>query len=273
LAKNRHYTGFVRSKRALALPITFMILFVSTLGIISVTYYFSVERINMQTQTLKASTAKQNMLSLDNAIQSTLGQPGASATYDLADSGGITSIKPNSTVLTLSVNDSAQIDQTIFNTSVGMIAYYCAGLPTCVYVKGDGQPITSQTGASLSQVYIAQTGNGPEIQLSYRPTISYTSNGLENGKAVTEIRVYIVNLNASDRIVLQGDVPLKISCINTQLTTNTYEISYQPANLAITATLNGAVGSVSIPISSTSDGAVIHVETVVSNVSIEQEVR
>lgn len=272
MAKNRYFSRFVRSKRALALPVTFMVLFVSTLGIISVTYYISVDRINLQSQTLKASTAKQNILSLDNAVQSTLGQPGSSATYTLANSGGITNIQPNSNILTLSVNDGAQTE-TIFNASVGLISYYCAGLPTCIYVEGDGQPITNQTGASLSQVYIAQTGNGPEIQLSYRPTVSYAAGGLENGKAVTDIRVYIVNLNASDSILLQGELPLKISCLNTQLTTNTYEVSYQPANFALTAQVSGAIGTVSVPISSTSEGAVIHVETVISNVSIERCIR
>jgi hypothetical protein len=273
LAKNRHFSKWISSKRALALPVTFMILFVSTLGIISVTYFFSVERINLQSQTLKASTAKQNIISLDNVVQSTFGQPGSSATYDLADSGGITNIQPNSTVLTLGVNDGAQINQTIFNASVGMIAYYCSSLPTGVYVEGDGQPITNQTGASISQLYIAQTSNGPEIQLSYRPTVSYAVNGFENGKAVNEIRVYIDNLNASDQIVMQGDLPLKISCINTQLTTNTYEVSYQPANLVITAQLDAATGSVLIPVSSTSQGAVIYIETVVSSVSIERWIR
>ena len=103
--------------------------------------------------------------------------------------------------------------------------------------------------------------------------MSYATGGLENGKAVTEIRIYIVNLNSSDPIALQGELPLKISCTSTQLTTKTYEVSYQPENLAITSTLDSANGSVSVPISNTPEGAIINIETVISNISIERWIR
>ena len=93
---------------------------------------------------------------------------------------------------------------------------------------------------------------------------------MENGQAVNDIRIYIVNLNSSDPIALQGELPLQISCTSTQLTTETYQVSYQPENLAITSQLNGANGSVSIPISSTTEGSIIYIETVISNVSIER---
>ena len=92
----------------------------------------------------------------------------------------------------------------------------------------------------------------------------------ENGQAVNDIRIYIVNLNSSDPIALEGDLPLQISCTSTQLTTETYNVPYQPESLAINSQLNGANGTVSIPISSTNYGAVIYIETVISNVSIER---
>jgi len=96
---------------------------------------------------------------------------------------------------------------------------------------------------------------------------------MENDQAVTNIRIYIVNLNSSDPIALQGELPLQISCTNTQLTTETYQVSYQPENLTITSQLNGANGSVSIPISSGTAGSIIYIETVISNVSIERWIR
>ena len=114
---------FMRSKRALALPVTFLILFVSTLGMISVTYAFSVERVNSQGQSLKVSTAKQNLISLDESVLSTLWQPGSSSTFDLTDSGGTTNIQPASNVLTLSITDNSGIQETIFNASVGKVVY------------------------------------------------------------------------------------------------------------------------------------------------------
>ena len=222
----------------------------STLCIISATYYISVERINTQSQSLKASTAKQNFLSLDDTILSTLCQPGSSATIDLADSGGLTEIQPTSNILTISVNDSANINDVIFNASVGNAIYelpYLGSMATGLYIRGDSQTITNQTGSSLSQLYVAEGYQGPELQLSYRPTVSYSTAGLEDGKSVTDIRIYIVNLNSSDYIALQGNIPLTISCSNSQLLTNSYQVSYHPERLAINSILNGDMGSVTVP--------------------------
>ncbi len=266
---------FIHSKVAIALPVTFLILFVSTLGIISFTYYFAVERVNSQGQTLKVSTAKENMLSLDDAIVSTLWQPGSSNTYDLTDSGGSTNIQPINNVLTISINDNSGINETIFNASVGEIIYelpYSSSSQIGLYLKGDDRAITNQSGSSITQLCIENGAEHPEIQLRYRPSVTYAATGLENGKAVNNIRVYVVDMNSSASIASQGELPLQISCTSTQLNTQTYDVS-TPENLAITAVLNGASGSVSIPISSTPEGAIIHVETVVSNVSIQRWIR
>ena len=265
---NRLFRRFVRSKSALAIPVTFLILLVSTLGIISVTYYFSVENISTQSEALKVSTAQQNFVSLDNVILSTLGQPGSSATFDLSDSGGLTNIQPTNNTLTITVNDNSSIDDTIFNASVGQINYelpFSGSLGTGLYLEGDSQTITNQSGSSPSQLYITNGAQGPEIQLQYRPTVTYATAELENGQAVTNIRIYIVNLNSSDSIAVGGELPLQISCASTQLTTETYQVS-QPEDLVITSQLNGVNGSISIPISS----SIIYFETVVSNVSIER---
>ena len=119
----RHYRKFFPSKYAMALPVTFLILLVSTLSIVSFTYYFSVGKVNSQGQTLKVSIAKESLISLNNEIISTLGQPGSSTTFDLIDSGGLLKIQPASNVLTLSINDSYDIEETILNTSIGKITY------------------------------------------------------------------------------------------------------------------------------------------------------
>jgi hypothetical protein len=89
---------------------------------------------------------------------------------------------------------------------------------------------------------------------------------------VTDIRIYIVNLNSSDPFALQGELQLKISCVSTQLKTEIYHVSDPKGNLAITSQLNGFTGSVSIPILSTPAGSIINVEIVTSNISIERGV-
>ena len=271
-----HFKKLARSKFAMALPITFLILFVSTLGIVAFTYYFSVERISSQGQTLKVSTAKENLLSLDNEIVSTLGQPGSSSTFDLTDSGGRISIQPTKNVLTLIINDSQNIKTTIFNETIGKITYelpYSRTSETGLYLKGDGRTIINQRGDSTSQLCIAQGTENQEIQLHYRPIVTSVTAGLENGKTVNNIRIYVVNLNSSFDLALMGELPLQISCLNTKLTSQNYEVSYQPGSLLVTSVLDGVSGSISVPISSNTEGAIIHMETVISNVSIQRWIR
>ncbi len=265
-----------RSRIAVALPVTFLILFVSTLGIVAFTYYFSVERINTQGATLKVFTANQNFLSLDEAVVSTLWQPGSSSTYELADSGGQTNIEPAGNTLTINVSDTADIQETVFNASVGKIAYelpYSSSSQTGLYLKGDGRSITSQSGSSVSQLCIENGAEHPEIQLRYRPSVTYAAAGQENGKGVNNIRIYIVNLNRSDRIELYGRLPLQITCESTDLTAKNYEVAYGLESLTVTAVLDGTEGRVSIPISSTAQGAVVHLEIVVCNLAVERWLR
>ncbi len=272
----RSFRRFIHSKAALALPVTFIILFVTTLAIISFTYAFSVERVNSQGQTLKVSTAKQNLLSLDDAVLSTLWQPGSSSTFDLADSGGTTNIQPTSNVLTISIQDNPEIQETIYNASIGKVTYelpYSSSSDLGLYLKGDSRTITNQSGSSTSQLCIQNGVEHQEIQLSYRPSVTSSVAGLENGKLVNNIRIYIVNLNSSDSITLPGELPLQISCTNTQLIAQNYETTSSSGQLAINSVLDGSSGSISIPISSSPEGAFIHIETVVSDVSIQRWIR
>jgi hypothetical protein len=272
---HHHFRRLLRSRLAVALPVTFLILFVSTLGIVAFTYYFSVERINSQGQALKVSTAKQNLLSLDNAIVSTLWQPGSSSTYELADSGGKINIQPDSNTLTVSINGT-EIEQAIFGASIGKITYelpYSGSSETGLYLKGDGRSITNQSGSSISQLCIENGAQHPEIQLRYRPSVTYSAAGTENGRAVNNIRIYIVNLNSSDPIAVHGRLPLQISCTSTELTAKNLEVSSVCTRLTVTSVLDGEVGRVSIPISTTAQGAVIHLETVICNVAVERWIR
>jgi hypothetical protein len=271
-----HFKKIARSKYAMALPVTFLILLVSTLSIVSVTYYFSVEKVYSQGQTLKVSTAKESLISLNDEIISTLGQPGSSTTFDLIDSGGLLKIQPTSNVLTLSINGDSEVQETIFNASIGKITYqlpYASTSQRGLYLEGDSKTITNQSGSSTSQLCIANGAEHPEIQLQYRPTVTYSVAGLENGKTINNLRIYIVNLNSSAGISMQGELPLQISCTNTLLESKNYEVSNAFGKLALNSVLNGIQGSVSVPISSTIQGSIIHIETVISNISIQRWIR
>jgi hypothetical protein len=265
-----------RSRRALTIPATFLILFVSTLGIVSITYYFAVEKVNTRSTALKISTAKQNMLAFDETLRSTLWQPGSARTFEFADSGGEINVQPSANSLIINVTDNQNITATVFNETIGQVLYelpYSESPDTGLFLKGDSRTIVNQSGSIITQLYIRSGAEHPEILLRYRPTTSYTTAGVENEKAVTDLRIYVVNLNSSNTIAMFGRVPLKISSIATQITTTTYDLTYEPETLLVTSVLDGVAGQVSIPVSSTASGAIINVEIVLCNITIERWVR
>ena len=265
-----------RSRRALAIPATFLILFVSMLGIVSITYYFAIEKVNTRSTALKITTAKQDMQSFDETLRSTLWQPGSARTFEFSDSGGEVNVQPSANSLIINVTDNQNIAATVFNETIGQVMYelpYSESSDTGLFLKGDSRTITNQSGSVITQLYIRSGAEHPEILLRYRPTTSYATAGIESEKAVTNLRIYVVNLNSSDAIAMFGRVPLKISSFTTQITTTTYDLSYAPETLVVTSVLDGAVGQVSIPVSSTASGAIINVETVLCNVTIQRWVR
>jgi hypothetical protein len=271
--KLTNLTKWRRSRRALAIPATFMILFVSLLGIVSITYYFAVERVNARSTAFKIATAKQDMLSFDENLRATLWQPGSARTLEFADSDGELNVQPSANSLVINITDNQDVATTLFNETIGQVVYelpYSETPETGLFLKGDSRAITNQSGSIITQLYIRRGVEHPELVLHYRPTTSYTTAGVENGKAVTNLRIYIVNLNSSEAISMFGKVPLKMSCITTQITTTTYDLSYDPETLLVTSIIGGVSGQVSVPVSSTASGAIINVEMVLCNVAIQR---
>jgi hypothetical protein len=274
---NKHgFAKLWRSRRAIAIPVTFLILFISMLSIISITYYFAIERVNARSTALKVATAKQDMLSFDETLLAVLWQPSSARTFEFSDSGGEVNVQPSGNSLIINVTDNSEVAATIFNETIGQVLYelpYSESPDTGLFLKGDSRIITNQSGSVITQLSIRSGAEHPEILLRYRPTVSYTTAGVESDKAVNNVRIYVVNLNSSETIALFGKVPLKISCADTQIITITYDLSYASETLLLTAVLDGVSGRVSIPVSSTTSGAIINVEIVLCNVTIQRWVR
>ncbi len=265
-----------RSKRALAIPVTFLILFVSMLGIISATYYVAVQKVNARSQTLKISTARQDFVSLDQSIHSILWQPGAARAFEIADSGGKLRVQPQTDSLTLNLTDGRDIDTGIYSQNIGEIAYelpYTDSPDTGLYLRGDSRPIANQSGSGLTQLSIQRGFQHAEIVLRYRPIVFSSSAGVENGKAVTLVRIYVVNLNSSDSISSYGKLPLKISSESSTVMQTRFEVAYEVGNLQITSAFGTVSGQVEVPISSDSMGAIIEVEVVECNIKVERSLR
>ena len=261
-----------RSEKALAIPVTYLILFVSTLGIIAVTYYYSIERIDARSVSLKDSMAEQGMESLDEAASSVLWQPGSSKTLQIDDYGGELVVQPLTNLLLVNVTDNNGISSTIFNATVGRVVYelpYSESSDAGLFLDGDSSPISNQTGSTTTQLYIRNGQQHIEIALQYRPLVSVATYVAEDNMTVYDVRIYIVNLNSSQSIDSMGTVPLEVSCADVQNTVTTYNVTYLTGTLTINANLNGSQGKVSVPITGGENGAEVNLNLILCNVEIE----
>jgi hypothetical protein len=272
----RRLMEFCRSKKALAIPVTFLILFVSTLGVIAVTYYYSIERIDARSVILKNSMAEKGMGSLDEAVSSVLWLSGSSRTLKINDYGGELMVQPSTNLLTINVTDDSNNSHTVFNATVGQVVYelpYSEASDTGLFLKGDSRPIVKQTGSIMTQLYVRNGREHVEIALRYRPITSAVTYVNEDNRTVNDVRLYVVNLNFSQDIDSTGEAPLLISCVNVENTVTTHGVRYQTGALTVKASLDGVEGQVSIPVSGSAGGAVVNLELIVCNVRIERWVR
>lgn len=266
---------FVGSRRALAIPVTYLILFVTTLLLISFTYAFAIQRVNSQGQTLKVSTAKEDMISMDSNILEVASQPGSARVFNLQDSGGQINVEPSENNLTLSITDSVGINATIYNETIGQVLYDLPASQSAdvgFYLEGDSRTISNQSGSVITQLSEEMGADNPELQLRYRPIVTCATAENQGTLAVNNVRIYVINMNTSDVISLFGKLPLRISCEATLIATTTYTVSYNPGSLTVTSVMNGANGAVSVPISSTPDGAVINVQLVECTIKIARSI-
>lgn len=274
MAKRRRNTvgAFPYSRKAIALPATFLMLFVSLLILITATYYFSMTRISAKTLALKTSGVKQEMLSLEETVKFVTWSPGAYQTYEFGDFGGQLKAVPGAEQLVLNITDDSSFYDVFFNDSIGK-AYYevppSEEIFDDAYLKGDSRVIINQSSSTMAQLRISQGSEHYEIILSYRPLASATVTNSSDGKPANSLRVYVISLNASENLTRLGSFRLKVSCLRVTSVTRTYNLTSPITRLSIEADLDGVINDVSLPISSNSQGAVINLETIVCEVKLE----
>ncbi|HML02377.1 MAG TPA: hypothetical protein VK487_03275 [Candidatus Bathyarchaeia archaeon] len=255
----------------MAIPITFLLLFVSLLLIITATYYLAMTNISAQGQTLNFSEAKQSMIGLENTVSNVLWSPGASEVYLMNDFGGNFETIPTAKTLLINITDGVLTD-TIFSSPTGEAVYEMAnGEPGAngLYLEGDARTIVNSSASTMTQLGIATGETFQEIMLSYRPLASSTITGSSVDKPVNTVQVYVVSMNLSQSLTLSGAFYLKAQCLSVVSSTRSYNISYQASALQVNALLDGTEGAVSLPISSSSFGAMINVEVLVCNVKLQ----
>jgi hypothetical protein len=265
-------SNFWSYRGGIALPVTFLMLFVSLVLLVSATYYFSISRISAKSQALKISGVEQEMLSLEKVNGFVAWSPGSYEIYEFNDFGGVFRVVPAAKRLVLNLTDDSSFNDVFFNSPIGKVVYELPPTETQdnLFLQGDNRVIVNQSSSTMTQLRISQNMEfHHEITLSYRPLAGSTVTGSSNGKPVNNLRIYIINLNSSQSIARLGNFRLKVTCINVTSNWQTYNFSYPVTSLSVKADLDGTLGEVSLPISSNVQGAIVNLETVTCNIKME----
>ena len=268
----RAFPRFLLSKKGIAIPVTFLILFVSLSFVVSLTYYFAVSKINNRSQLLKVSAAKQYMLYLEDSVASVAWSSGSSQAFSFDDCGGKFRVEPEAKSLLINLTDNTFYD-VVFNGSVGKAVYE---LPPSefqaddLFLKGDRRVVVNQSTFTMSQLYISEGTESPEITLCYRPLASSTQTGSDNGKPVNSLRIYVISLNPSQNLTFQGSFYLEIACLNVTSSPRTYNFSYPITSLLAKVDFDGASGEVSLPVSSSAEGALVNLELITCDIQLRR---
>jgi len=275
MAKHRrreNVKSFRSSRKAIALPVTFLMLFVSLIILITATYYFSITRISAKTLALKTIGVEQEMLSLEKIVKFVSWAPSAYQIYEFDDFGGKFAVVPSAKPLILNITDDSSFYDVVFNSSLGKAVYELPASEESfgnLFLKGDSRAIVNQSLSTMTQLQISEGVEHYELTLSYRPLAGATVTGSSSGKPVNSLRIYVINLNVSQNLARLGAFRLKVSCSNVTSTVQTYDFALPLSSLLIKADLDGVAGTSSLPVSSNAQGAIVKVETIVCNIKME----
>jgi hypothetical protein len=269
----RQLKGFLKSKRALAIPVTYLLLFVSLMAIISMTYSFAVVKINSRGALLKASVAKQNMQFLDDAVHSVAWSFSASEVVYMDNCGGIFKTENTAKNLALNFTDEQTFYSVLFKSPVGRMYYKLADSEfneDGSYIRGDDRAVINQTAFTMTQLYVMTADDAKQLVLSYRPLATAAAIGTSGGKPLNLIRINVINVNSSANLSQQEKFYLKVTSVNVTTTKTRYEFNQSVSSLAIKSVFDGKETTVWLPISSISDGVVVDVEVDVCYVTIQR---
>ncbi|MEM4700546.1 MAG: hypothetical protein QXZ51_00175 [Candidatus Bathyarchaeia archaeon] len=263
----------IGSRKALAIPVTYLILFASLIAIISATYGFAVTSISAKSAQLRFSVAKQNMQTLDEAIRSVAWSDGSSKTIYMEDCGGTFQMQPKAKSLIINLTDGKMFSSIVFNSSVGKALYVLEGLAESqegTYAKGDSRVIINQSAFTVTQLYFERGETAQQLVLGYRPMVTVLAAGTSDGKPLNIIRVYIISLSISQTFSLYGSFHLKVSALNVTSTVELFMFNSSVSALALEALSEGVKTNVWLPMESTSEGAVVSLEVVVCNIQVRR---
>lgn len=264
---------FLKSKEALAIPVTYLILFASLLTIVTATYSLAAVKISSKGNLLRASVAKQNMLFLDDAVGSVSWSFSGSEVIYMDNCGGVFRTAAGAQNLALNITDSQSFYSIAFNSSLGK-AYYELDASELnedsLFIRGDENAIVNKTSSTMTQLQSASGPVSKEVILSYRPLATSAAIGTRDGKPLNLIRIHVISLNSSGDLSLRGGFHLKVTSENVITIKEQYEFSHAISSLAVRSTLGGSETIVWLPVSSTVSGVFVDLEIVVCSVHLQK---
>ncbi len=261
------------SRRALAIPLTYLILLASMVTVASLTYTFAVIKLSDHNSLLKASIAEKNMKILDEAVRSVLWSLSSSRSVRMSDCGGTFQTRPTARNLRINLTDENSLDELVFNSSIGKVFYELEPSSLSIdnyYSVGDAAAITNRSSSPMTQISVLVGENLRELTLSYRPRVMVTVTSTADGRPQNLIRLHIVNLNSSPSLTFTEAFYLKATCLQTGTSTSVYEFNQSISSLSLKADLDGTIHTVRLPISSNEEGATINLEIAICSVKIDR---
>lgn len=270
--KKKELKTFLKSKKALAIPLTYLILFVSLLAVISATYSFAIIKISARGTVLNISVAKQNLFAVDDAVRSIAWSQGASCVVYMDDCASVLQISQTAKTLLINFTDNQTFHSTVFNGALGKISYKLESSEYSyenLFIRGDSRAIINQSTFSMTQLYFSVSDNEQRLTLSYRPFATAALIGTSEGKPLNLIRIHIINLNSSQNLVLTEKFYLKLTSTNITTISREYVFNTSVSSLALKTVLDETSTTVWLPITSNEDGAAVKLEIVLCNIKIQ----
>ena len=263
--------GLFDRRRGLAAPVSLLLILFSLTLVSTVAYNYAVRQISNRKEDLKLVAAEEKMLGLEEAISFTAWSPGASKAVAFSDYGGQLRVEPGGSHLLVNLTMDGST-YTVFDSDTGRFIYE---LPSTVvgdldrWLRGDQRVIVNQSTAYQSLMRVETGSEYQELVGRYRPLVSSSLGDVSGGRRINNVRIYIVNLNASEAIQSGGEFHVKVTCENVTTVVNSYDLGVTVTIMDILADLDGVQRTVAVPITVGASGSTVRVEVVVCHVKIE----
>lgn len=259
------------TRRGLAAPVSLLLIVFSLTLVSTVAYNYALRQIDSRKEDLKLVAAEEKMLDLEEAITSTAWTPSGSRTLAFSDYGGQLRVETDANSLQINVTLGAS-SGTVYDSDTGRFVYE---LPSTVlgheglWIRGDSRAIVNQSTAYQAQMSIEIGSEYQELVSRYRPLLSSSTGGLSGGRRINTVRIYVVNLNASEELASGGEFHVKATCLNVSTSLSTFNGSASDTVMDVSVNLAGMTRTISVPIAVGASGSSVRVEVVVSNVRVQ----